>query len=180
MSWMKENKILVASVIVGAICLGCFSVIMLDMVNSKAVSTAQADSEEQTSKEKVDKASEEVNLDENPFGGKDSTELTEEDILNYMHGMSHQKVIAEEKWLHYEMTTERINYLIAVVENGPYEHEEVFLDILHRWSVDDFSEADKDHNKIWRIQGGTIGEATGVMTAEQEQLYLEENKGSIE
>jgi Family of unknown function (DUF6241) len=180
MSWMKENKILVASIIVGAICLGCFSVIMLDMVNSKAVSTAKADNEEQTLKEKNDKDSEEVNLAVNPFGGKDSTELKEKDILNYMHGMSHQKVIAEEKWLHYEMTTERVNYLIEVVENGQYENEEVFLDILHRWSVNDFSEADKDHNKIWRIQGGTIGEATGVMTVEQEQVYLEENKGSIQ
>jgi hypothetical protein len=53
------------------------------------------------------------------------------------------------------------------------------LDILNRWAEGDFSRADKDHNAIWNVQGGTIGEATGVMSPEEEQQYLETKEGSI-
>ncbi|HZH58749.1 MAG TPA: DUF6241 domain-containing protein [Metabacillus sp.] len=180
MVWIKNHMLMIASIIVVAISLGFLGYILVDMMNQKATSTSSQKVEEevQESANTSEAVSEEVIMNNNPFGSENST-LSEEDILNYMHGMSHQKVIADEKWLHYEMTNERILFLITVIENGQYEHEEVVLDILNRWKEGDFSQADKDHNAIWSIQGGTIGKATGVMSAEQEQQYIEDYQKSI-
>lgn len=179
MSWIKKHKLIIASMIVVAISLGFLGYIFVDMMNQRATSTSsQKVDEVQESANASEAVSEEVIMSNNPFGSEIST-LSEEDILNYMHGMSHQKVIADEKWLHYEMTNERILFLINVVENGQYEHEEVMMDILTRWKEGDFSRADEDHNAIWSIQGGTIGKATGVMSAEQEQQYIEDYQESI-
>jgi len=180
MAWIKNHKLMIASVIVVAISLGFLGYILVDMMNQKATSTSSQKVEEevQESTNASEAVSKEVIMNNNPFGSENST-LSEEDILNYMHGMSHQKVIADEKWLHYEMTNERILFLINVIENGQYEHEEVVMDILTRWKEGDFSQADKDHNAIWSIQGGTIGKATGVMSSEQEQQYIEDYQKSI-
>ncbi len=180
MSWIKEHKLLVTSMIVVAGCFGFLGFILVDMMNQKAVSTSsqivEADTKESTTFSEI--ASEEVSINENPFGSEKPI-LSEEDVLNYMHGMSHQKVIADEKWLHYEMTNDRIQFLMQVVESGRYENEDLLIDILKRWKNGDFSKADEDHNSIWSLQGGTIGKATGVMSAEQEQKYLETYNESI-
>lgn len=117
-----------------------------------------------------------IAIDYNPFGEQE-TDLDEEDIQQYIHGMSHQKVKADEKWVHYTMTEERIQFLLEVVQNGDYEHKQLYLDILTRWSKGDFSQADKDHNAVWRLQGGSVGKATGVLTKEEEEAYLEKHQG---
>lgn len=180
MSWIKKYKWMIASIVVVTVCFGFLGYIFFDMLNSKSTSTAAENVTEEVEESANTKevVSEEVVMNNNPFGSEQAT-LSEEDILNYMHGMSHQKVIADEKWLHYEMTDERILFLINVVENGQYEHKELITDILTRWKNGDFSKADDDHNEIWSLQGGTIGKATGVMSAEQEQQYLEEYDESI-
>lgn len=41
------------------------------------------------------------------------------------------------------------------------------LEILNRWKKGDFSAVDRDHNIIWNIQDGSVGEAKGIMTKEQ-------------
>jgi hypothetical protein len=182
-TWIKQHKLIFTSILVCAICLGFLGVIVVDMIDKKAVSSSPVVSKEaSTSKSNNDQQSEPVaaeKITDNPFGSNSSS-LTEDEVLNYMHGMSHQKVVAEEKWLHYEMTNERIQFLIGVVESGRYENSDLYLDILNRWAEGDFSKADKDHNAIWNLQGGTIGKATGVLSTEEEQQYLEDNKGSIQ
>jgi Family of unknown function (DUF6241) len=180
LGWIKEHKLLVIIVSVIAICVG---VILVNMIDKKAVSSSETVSKEEntTATSQPISTKEEVNLSENPFENSNSnSNLSEKEILNYMHGMSHQKVVAEEKWIHYEMTSERIQYLINAIELGNYNNEELFLDILHRWADGDFKKADKDHNKIWNLQGGNVGEATGVMTPKEEQQYLEDFKGNIQ
>ncbi|TXC91218.1 hypothetical protein FS935_09990 [Metabacillus litoralis] len=149
------------------------------MIDNQPVSSSQTVEKNDVDNEENKDSSNETIVTENPFGKGTST-LSEEDILNYMHGMSHQKVVAEEKWLHYEMTSERIQYLINEIESGDYENEEKYLSILNKWKEGNFSEADKDHNVIWSLQGGTVGKATGVMSAEQEESYLETYEGKIQ
>lgn len=180
MSWIKKHKWILASVVVVAVCFGFLGYILFDMLNQKATPTTaqKVEDVEESAKTPEEVVSEEVVMSNNPFGSEQAS-LSEDDILNYMHGMSHQKVIADEKWLHYEMTDERILFLSNAVENGQYEHEEVMMDILTRWKKGDFSQADEDHNAIWSIQGGTIGKATGIMSEEQEQQYLERYDESI-
>lgn len=101
--------------------------------------------------------------------------MSEDDLQQKIHDMSHQKVKAAQKWGSLEITPERIDHLISVVESGNYEHSHVYLDILYGWKEGDFSEADKDHNTIWRLQGGTIGKATGVLSVAEEQKYIEKH-----
>lgn len=101
--------------------------------------------------------------------------MKEQDIQQAIHNMSHQKVRAVPKWGSLEITPERINGLISVVENSNYKHSHVYLDILYGWKDGDFSEADKDHNTIWHLQGGTIGEATGLLSVAEEDAFIREN-----
>ncbi|WP_054751901.1 DUF6241 domain-containing protein [Piscibacillus salipiscarius] len=52
-------------------------------------------------------------------------------------------------------------------------HYDVYQSILNRWAAGDFTQADDDHNAIWDLKGGTIGYATGVLSDEEEQAYIE-------
>ncbi|MFD1850086.1 DUF6241 domain-containing protein [Oceanobacillus bengalensis] len=110
----------------------------------------------------------------NPFGK--TTSIEESTIYHYneyIHGMSHQKVKAEEKWGYYEIHPERIQWLLEGLDVVEINNETVYRKILERWAEGDFSKVDDDHNAIWTLQGGTIGEATGILSPEEEQAYIE-------
>ena len=112
----------------------------------------------------------------NPFGYTVGKERLEDvHFLNYIHKMSHQKVEAEDKWDYFRITDERIEWLYdALVQTQEdLEHESFYRDILDRWIVGDFSRVDKDHNAVWEIQGGTYGEATGILSTEEEKEFIE-------
>ncbi|QUW22561.1 hypothetical protein JSQ81_02950 [Sporosarcina sp. Marseille-Q4063] len=100
--------------------------------------------------------------------------MEEYQVRNAIHGMSHQKVRAADKWGFLPMTQERVERLIEVVEmnKSSYDNDELYLDILNRWANNDFSRADKDHNAIWTLQGGNVGRATGVLTFEEEKEFI--------
>lgn len=111
--------------------------------------------------------------------------MTEADVENAIHEMSHQKIEADEKWQKYDkpipLTDNNIKRLIDVIKNHDYGAYSTYLDILNRWEKHDFSQAVQDHNAIWQLQGGTEGEATGLATPEEEQKYIKDNfdtKGS--
>ena len=113
-------------------------------------------------------------------GKKDPVEeefpMTMEDyqLENAIHFMSHQKIEADEKWGLLPLTTERVTRLINVIETNQndYKNSELYLNILNRWSKNDFSQIDRDHNEIWALQGGTIGRATGILSYEEELEYI--------
>lgn len=101
--------------------------------------------------------------------------MTEYNVQEAIHAMSHQKVKADDKWLSILMTPERIDRLIEIVENKQdrfQKNSELYLEILTKWSNDDFSQVDQDHNAIWKLQKGTIGRATGILSAEEEQKFI--------
>ncbi|MBS3682003.1 hypothetical protein KGF86_17565 [Ornithinibacillus massiliensis] len=109
----------------------------------------------------------------NPFGqSKTADQLTDADYQEYIHGMSHQKVKAEQKWGFYQITPQRIHWLLEGLDATALKHEEVYRTILEKWAKGDFTTADVDHNTIWEIQGGNIGRATGVLTPEEEEAYI--------
>lgn len=115
----------------------------------------------------------------NPFGNKiEPQEIEEINVLNYIHWMSHQKVNAENKWGFYEITDERIDWLLDALDQTGHTilNNEDYKEILTRWKNDDFTNIVDDHNYVWGIQGGTdekSGKATGVLNEEQEQKYIE-------
>ena len=90
-----------------------------------------------------------------------------------IHQMSHQKIEAEEKWGFLPLTAERVNRLIEVVENGDYQNKDRYLSILNRWSKNDFTQVDEDHNTFWNLQGGNVGKATGILSYEEEKEFIE-------
>lgn len=113
---------------------------------------------------------------ENPFGEKVKTPLSEDLIQQYIHAMSHQKVEAEEKWSFFEITDERIDYLLGQLEINNYKSEHTYKEILTSWKEGDFSGAVSDHNKIWRMRNGNIGRATGLLSTKEEKKYIESQK----
>lgn len=104
-------------------------------------------------------------------------DVNDDNIQEIIHSMSHQKVKADEKWGNILITKESIQYLLEVVKENEniLDYSDTYLDILNRWYEGDFSKADKDHNAIWELQGGSIGKATGLLTPLEEQEYINNN-----
>lgn len=103
-------------------------------------------------------------------------DMLESSVQHAIHIMSHQKIKADRKWGFLQITPQRIDRLIEVVEANSYQYEATYLSILYAWKEGDFSRVDQDHNAIWKLQGGTIGEATGVLSLQEEIEFLEENQ----
>ena len=114
----------------------------------------------------------------NPFGGRPTQEnLSDAYYKDYIHKMSHQKIKADEKSGFYLMTEERIDWLLEGLEVATVVNKDVYLDILTRWKKGDFSQVDKDHNTVWSMKEGAIGEAYDILSPEEELAYIESQKG---
>lgn len=94
-----------------------------------------------------------------------------------LHEMTHQKVYATEKWGSEQITDEKINEMLAILEKEEFENEDFYHEVLTAWKEGDFSNAVEAHNEIWKWQGGTIGKAQRLLTAEEEREYIEKNFG---
>ncbi len=102
-------------------------------------------------------------------------EASEQDVVTAMHHMSHQKVIAEQKWGAVPLTEGNIKLVHEIISNSEFKHKVFLMEISERWLSKDFSTIDDDHNYFWKLQGGTVGKAKGIMTKEQEEAYIEKN-----
>ena len=78
--------------------------------------------------------------------------MTEEQVQDAIHQMSHQKVRAEKKWGFIPLTRERVDRLLEVINANQYEHEDVYLGILKEWKESNFSNIDGNHNAVWVLQ----------------------------
>lgn len=112
-------------------------------------------------------------VDGNPFEEDVKTPISEKLMRQYIHAMSHQKVRAGEKWSFFEITDERIAFLLQQIDEKTYKNDEEYREILTRWQKGDFSQAVSDHNTVWRLMGGNIGKAKGLLSPKQEKDYLE-------
>ncbi len=101
---------------------------------------------------------------------------TESQFIEYIHGMTHQKVQAEEKWSLYEMNDKNISNLLDTLEKikdqQTYEHYDFYYETLVQWKKGNFENAVEVHNQIWRWSGGTTGKATRLLTDEEEQEFI--------
>ena len=104
-------------------------------------------------------------------------EVTDEEVQNAIHLMSHQKVKADTKWGAILLTQERVETLSKQIDDNKdsLKHYDTYRKILDKWVVGDFSEADKDHNAVWRLQNGNIGKANGLLTPQEELEFVEEH-----
>ncbi|MEH7460058.1 PRK06770 family protein [Bacillus sp. JJ1127] len=96
---------------------------------------------------------------------------TDEKVQIALHEMAHQKVKADQKWGYIFITQERIESLLEIVKSNDLGHTNTYVDILERWNQGKYEKVDKDHNTIWKLQSGNLGEGKGVMSqAEQKEL----------
>lgn len=98
---------------------------------------------------------------------------TESEFMEVFHHMTHQKVEASPKWGAVQITEQRIDQMLAVLETNELEHEEFYHKTLSAWKKGDFSNAIHTHNEIWNMQNGTIGKATDLLSKAEEEKYIE-------
>lgn len=103
--------------------------------------------------------------------------MDEIELQIFLHRMTHQKIVATEKRGAIEMTPENIGNMLTVVQAnyGQYEHSEFYEKALTAWQEGDFSNAVEVHNTIWEWHNGIVGRATGLMTAEQEEQFVQDH-----
>ncbi|MGM0836326.1 MAG: DUF6241 domain-containing protein [Bacillota bacterium] len=103
-------------------------------------------------------------------------EMSELAVQNAIHHMSHQKVEADKKWGVLPLTKERVDRLLEVVQHNrnDYKYGSVYEEILLKWQNNNFTSVDDDHNTIWELQDGSVGRATGILSAKEEQAFIEE------
>ncbi|MGG2065864.1 DUF6241 domain-containing protein [Bacillus sp. S14(2024)] len=104
---------------------------------------------------------------------------TDTDIESRFHEMTHQKVIADERWGYIPMTPENIEAVIKLVESNKDQlhHYDFYIQVLNKWKSGDFSNCVDVHNQVWEWQGGQLGKATRLATAQEEQDYI--NKKTV-
>jgi len=173
----KLNKIQIIAISIGAMIMVGFGVFSFWMNNNAPTSGEHNRVLEQVEKnEKLkDSGAGSVEIDENVEQLLPS-DLTEYEVQSAIHHMTHQKVAAEKKWGALLITEERVKrlYEVAVANEGEYDYGSTYIQILERWVEGDFSKAVHDHNTIWKLQGGNVGEATGLLSAEQEKKYIDQ------
>ncbi|KAA0548377.1 hypothetical protein FZW96_07320 [Bacillus sp. BGMRC 2118] len=139
--------------------------------------TSQEDKKEKASVTTVVKEAASKLVNPNSVNTDFPLDMTEDEVQVAIHYMSHQKVYAEEKWGAIELTPDNVERLLAVVQENKEEFyfTDTYFDILERWAREDFSRAQHDHNDMWNIQRGTVGEATRLLTENEEQEFIEKH-----
>lgn len=109
--------------------------------------------------------------------GEKAADMEEGKLQTYLHQMTHQKIVADKKRGALEMSPENIGNMLKIVRENKdlYRHGDFYEETLTAWENGDFSNAVTVHNTIWNWHNGTVGRATGLMSAEQEAEYVEKN-----
>ncbi|WP_100010341.1 DUF6241 domain-containing protein [Lentibacillus sediminis] len=152
------------------------SLIFAYLVFSSWQSTNEEDKAEYTSEVEMAQSGQgEGESEESEAAGNYPSETA---FRNDLHKMTHQKVTASEKWGHLEITEERIDNMLQILEEygvDNYSSGHFFEEVLNEWKNGDFSNAVEVHNTIWSEENGTVGRATGLMTESEEQSYIEKH-----
>lgn len=98
--------------------------------------------------------SEEIILDGNTY-----KIASEDTIYEIMHKMANTKIEADAIWGKMEITADKLDSLIKVVEKQNWSDKDKLLTILNRWKSGNFSKCVDEHNYLWGKLGGTMGKA---------------------
>lgn len=119
-------------------------------------------------------------IDDGANSTADDSIPTEKHFIKTLHGMTHQKVQADEKWTLVEMTDARINDMLAILQRvhdgqGEYDDYDFYYTTLTQWKKGNFENALDVHNQLWRMSDGTIGRANRMLTADEERAFVEDH-----
>ncbi|KEK23488.1 PRK06770 family protein [Bacillus gaemokensis] len=101
-----------------------------------------------------------------------SFKWTDEKVQTALHEMAHQKAKADQKWGYIFITQERIESLLGIIKSSDMNHKNTYVDILERWKQGKYEKADADHNTIWKLQSGNLGEGKGVMSQDEQKELI--------
>lgn len=166
---MKKTLIYVAIASIVLLFIGIGTLTVLESLESKA----EIESDQPPDKETIAESTEKMEGLE--FAQTVPDDASEQDLLAMMHKMTHQKVIASEKWGLIRMNDASIAKAKQILLNSNYNSKENLLKIVEKWEKDDFGQVDEDHNYIWNLQGGSIGRAMGILSEQQEEEFIRNN-----
>ncbi|WP_394119824.1 DUF6241 domain-containing protein [Planococcus donghaensis] len=166
---MKKTIIylMAAFIALGIIALGAFKV--LDKQGDAESSKSAQVSDEKALEESTQK------MEGLEFAQSVPNDASENALWAMMHKMTHQKVVASEKWGLIRMNEESIGKAEEILLSSDFNSKENLLEIIERWKNGQFDQVDDEHNFIWGMQGGSIGRATGILSEQQEKEFIENN-----
>lgn len=156
------------------IVIGTFAVyLFVGDTNTKPNETAEQELSPSNGKEVDDEAS--VKMAEIDYEVSDPLEEipNEMEYTEDLHKMTHQKVKAQRKRGHLEITEERVEKKIKIAKQSDYRYRDFYITSLERWQEGHFDNAQIIHNTIWDKDQGTVGRAYGMMGHEEEKEYYE-------
>lgn len=101
--------------------------------------------------------------------------MDEQQLITFMHKMTHQKIEASDKWGAERMDQVTIEEVLKKIGESNYPNKWTLREIAERWEDGDFSMVDKDHNQFWEMQSGNIGKAKGILSPAEEQKFIDNN-----
>ncbi|HET7579880.1 MAG TPA: DUF6241 domain-containing protein [Bacillales bacterium] len=106
---------------------------------------------------------------------------TETKIMRTLHEMTHQKIESIQKWGAVPMTLENVKAMIAIVKQrkNKLDHYDKYMNMLKMWKQGDFSKAALQHNELWRLEGGTVGKAVGLLSEPEEAIYIRQHFSDV-
>ena len=104
-------------------------------------------------------------------------DFSDYELQKEVHGMTHQKVEASEKWYYSQITVNKVEALYEEIKNRNFEDPELKLILLQiePWLEGDFTNVVSVHNQIWEYNNGTIGKASGYLSPEEEKEFIIEH-----
>ncbi|WP_059104271.1 DUF6241 domain-containing protein [Shouchella shacheensis] len=148
-----------------------FGVYWFKLVEAESSSTGEEEEAAPATEESIVVTASEASEDDD----YESPNTTVSRAISDVHYMSHQKVEADEKWTNLEATPERIEEVYDKIKDISHPKAEELKELIEPWLEGDFSNAVEVHNTVWGWEGGTVGEATRLLTEEEEEQFIEEN-----
>jgi len=103
---------------------------------------------------------------------------SENELLEILHKMTHQKVRAQKKWGFIQMTEVNLIAVKEVLEENPIFNENInMLEMVSTWLNNEFTNIVADHNLLWGEKEGTVGKAYGRLSQAEEEALVKEQFG---
>jgi hypothetical protein len=109
------------------------------------------------------------------FDTKLNENSVESEVVDVMHKMTHQKVRSEDKWGAIPLSEDTVTQVYEIVSKSNFGNKNGLMAILEKWKKGNFENVDTDHNYFWELQGGTVGQAYGKLTPNEEEEFIKNN-----
>lgn len=95
----------------------------------------------------------------------DVKEYTASYIAEYMHEMANTLIVAGDGkiWHTKSMDKKNISEVQQMLSNSEdFDEKDELLQIINAWSQGDFAHIVDDHNFVWKMLDGNVGQAVGI------------------